>query len=102
MLLALMVNLVCLTGLVPPQPLLVSAVKRAEECALSTDAQCSLCPCWRVAPGCARAGCASGGCSYTTVLQWGDFGMSDRDGCVDMDLLPVPQEEWVYFVKEAQ
>lgn len=101
MTLALLVSMICLTGFAPPQQVMVTVVNLsdspdAELC--SNDAQCNLCGCWGGSHGCAITS-RCGGCSYASVPMWGPWRMSDRDGCVDMDLLPVPTGGWVYWVK---
>lgn len=101
MTLALMVSLICV-GSHSVHPVLMTAVRRTEECEqVSSDSQCNLCPCWKGTTGCAKAGCAYKSCSYSSIVQWGTFGMSDANGCVDMDLLPVPQDQWVFWIREA-
>jgi hypothetical protein len=108
MILALLVNLICLDIASPPAPVMISAVKSMDDgTVVSGDAQCNLCPCWRPPlgqPGCALMTGCSGPCGYVEItscpacVQWGAFTMSDEAGCVDMDLLPVPQDGWVYWV----
>lgn len=109
MTLVILTTLLCLgsAGAVPVQ---VTAVKHFEDGISSTDARCNLAPCWTVFPG--ERGCAlAGGCGspngYVNIerfpdsVQWGTFKQSDAEGCVDMDLLPVPKEDWVYWIRLA-
>lgn len=104
MTLALLVSLVCLGA---PGPVSVAAVKHmpTENAEIvGGDAQCCECPCWL--PPIHQCGCAVGGactmpCGYQNITEygipWGPWGTTG-DGCVDLDLLPVPQDDWVYWV----
>jgi hypothetical protein len=98
--------IVCLGIAVPPAPLVVTAAHRSPDLYDTfNDAQCSGCPCWKTTGrGCALPNitCLRCGCSYTGVPQWGTFTVSTPAGCVDMDLLPVPQPGWVYWVQEKR
>jgi len=106
MMLALLVALACFAD--PSVPVQIAAVKHAdttESEIMAGDAQCCDCPCWippRGECGCsvAQTGCSF--CGYYNIsefpIPWGPFGVSDADGCVDMDLLPVPQDGWAYWV----
>lgn len=105
----LLVSFVCLGA---PEPTLVqvTAVKHFEEGLSSTDARCNLASCWTVFPGehgCALGGACPGPVGYTNIelypggIEWGTFKQSDAAGCVDMDLLPVPKEDWVYWIRLA-
>ena len=75
---------------------------------LSTDA--ATWPRWPVHPG--ERGCSLGDtCSSPSAyyninlcpecVQWGLFKQSVSQGCVDADLLPVPQSGWVYWLRAA-
>jgi len=107
----ILTTLLCL-GLAGGTPLEVSVVKRMatpEAETISGDAQCDKCPCWRTAtlgdPGCAIVTGCQGPCGYQNIndcpecVQWGAFRQSDAAGCVDMDLLPVPRDEWVFWIR---
>jgi hypothetical protein len=109
MMLILFVSLLC--GFDPLAPVKVTVVKHCTETEIvSTDAQCSLCHCWTVPPGgqgCAVApACQFKSCGHSniaicpTCIQWGPWTTVNAAGCVDMDLLPVPQEQWVYWVSQ--
>jgi hypothetical protein len=102
MFLALLVNLICLEIAAPPAPVLVSVVKHQDGGIEWNDAQCDHCPCWQPSPGCALVSDCIGPCGYFDTEQWGPFTTSDDAGCVDMDLLPVPQDGWVYWIKENE
>lgn len=106
---ALLVSLLCAFD--PGAPVQVTAIKHEAPSIISNDAQCNLCPCWYPGPppypgpGCSIVTACSGPCGYIDIanecpgcIQWGPFGMSDVDGCVDMDLLPVPEDDWAYWV----
>ena len=110
MILALLVSLVCFTD--PAVPVQVAVVKHLSVSenyeVVAGDAQCCDCPCWNDGPppyttcGCSivLSGCSF--CGYQNIVEygvpWGPFVNSDVDGCVDMDLLPIPQDGWVYWV----
>jgi hypothetical protein len=108
--LALLVSLVCL-GVPGPVTVQVTVVKRFPDGVISsTDARCNLAPCWTVFPGergCALAGACGGPVGYVNVdrypndVQWGLFKQSDVDGCVDLDLLPIPRDDWTYWLRVA-
>lgn len=107
----LLAALVCVA--VPFAPVQIAVVKHAqtvESEILANDAQCCQCPCWDdgVRPpttcGCSLVATCSAPCGYWNVsvypIPWGPFAAADSDGCVDLDLLPVPQDGWVYWVKQ--
>ena len=106
---ALLVSMLCMFN--PFAPVKVTVVNHCPDLdIISTDAQCSLCHCWTVPPGgqgCAvTPGCLSKACGHSnigtcrTCIQWGPWTTANAGGCVDMDLLPVPQEQWVYWVSQ--
>ena len=85
---AMLASLVCLTILLPPKPLVVALVKH---CPDEQDGIFSIMP---MAQGFADIQVCP------PCIQWEPWATSDRDGCVDMDLLPVPKTDSVYWVKE--
>ena len=87
---ALLASMVCLAVIAPPQPLLVSIVTHCdtpEAEIISNDGLCSV-------KGCGYADLAA----CATCIQWSPWKMSDSEGCVDMDALPIPKEGSVYWV----
>lgn len=109
--LAFLASLICF-GTPGPVSVSVAVVKHLESLdfeVVAGDAQCRNCPCW-LPPlitqyGCsiAQTGCSS--CGYVNInelaIPWGPAGASDANGCVDADLLPVPQGQWVYWIRAA-